>query len=606
MKKLLLPVILGILILGFWISPDFQEIAAGVAIFLFGMLMLEDGFKQFSGGALERVLDKATDTVPKSLGFGFVAATVMQSSSLVSVIAISFLSAGLIKLIAGIGIMFGADIGTTTGAWLIAGFGLKVKISTYALPMLAVSIVLVFQKSKYLKGAGFILAGLGFLFLGIHHMKEGFDAFKNQFDLTQFAMVGVMGLIVYTAIGATATVVMQSSHATMVLIITAMAAGQVSYENAIALVIGANIGTTITAIMASFTANFLGKRLALAHVIFKLVTAVVALLLIDQMVWVVDWFSTAVGIGPEDYALKLAVFHTMFNVMGVSIMVPLMSRLIALLERTIPEPELDVSQPRYLLKAVESFPVSMEAAMRKEVKHLHDNAIKLITHGLNLQRHEIYTTDDVAATVESSTQVVEFDIDEKFEQRVKSLYSAIFDFASRAGELSLPRTTTDHIYSLRDSAQSNVHAVKAIKHLRHNVTEYTKYPQGAVTDIYNGLRTEIARILVEIHKLDEGDPNQRSTLWLEEERVQIKRDRKNTARMIEGLIRDGKIDADAATSFLTDSGYAYEAMKDLIKAARVYYEDTEDGMAEVERILTLEDEDIKELLSEVVEPDAIN
>lgn len=605
MKKLLLPVILGVLILGFWVSPDFQEIAAGVAIFLFGMLMLEDGFKQFSGGALERVLDKATDSVPKSLGFGFIAATVMQSSSLVSVIAISFLSAGLIKLIAGIGIMFGADIGTTTGAWLVAGFGLKVKISAYAMPMLAVSIVLVFQRSKYLRGLGFILAGLGFLFLGIHHMKEGFDAFKDQFDLTRFAMTGASGLIVYTAIGATATVVMQSSHATMVLIITAMAAGQVSYENAIALVIGANIGTTITAVMASFTANYLGKRLALAHVIFKIVTAVVSLLVIDQLVWTVDWFSDLVGIGTEDHALKLAVFHTIFNVLGVGIMVPLMDRLIVLLERTIPEPELDISQPRYLSQAVESFPVSMEAAMRREVKHLQDNAIELIAHGLNLQRHEIYSTDDIAATVENSTRKVEFDIDEKFEQRVKSLYSAIFDFASRAGELSLPKEITEHIYSLRDSAQSNVHAVKAIKHLRHNVTEYTRYPQGTVTDIYNGLRAEIARILVEINKLEESDPEQRSTLWLDEERVAIKRDRKNSTHMIEGLIREGKIDANAATSFLTDSGYAYEAMNDLIEAARVYYADTEDGMAEVERILMLEDEDIKELLSQVAEADSI-
>uniref|UniRef100_UPI00261D078D Na/Pi cotransporter family protein n=1 Tax=uncultured Boseongicola sp. TaxID=1648499 RepID=UPI00261D078D len=263
MKRLLLPAILLILSFGFWASSDFQEIAAGVAIFLFGMLMLEDGFKLFSGGFLERVLEKATGSVAKSVGFGILTTTIMQSSSLVSVIAISFLSAGLISLVAGVGIIFGANIGTTTGAWLVAGFGLKVNISAYALPMLAISIVLVFQKSKYLRGMGYVLAGLGFLFLGIHHMKEGFEAFKDQFDLTRFAMTGFLGLAVYTLVGASATVVMQSSHATMVLIITALAAGQVSYENALALAIGANIGTTITAIIGSFTANYQGKRLAL-------------------------------------------------------------------------------------------------------------------------------------------------------------------------------------------------------------------------------------------------------------------------------------------------------------------------------------------------------
>ena len=126
----------------------------------------------------------------------------MQSSSLVSVITISFISAGLITLAAGIGIIFGANIGTTTGAWLVAGFGLKVKISAYAMPMLAFGIVLTFQKSKGLKGIGSVLAGLGFLFLGIHHMKEGFEAFREQIDLARFAIEGYPGLFLFAFIGA--------------------------------------------------------------------------------------------------------------------------------------------------------------------------------------------------------------------------------------------------------------------------------------------------------------------------------------------------------------------------------------------------------------------
>ena len=194
LKKIILPVIMLILAYGFWVSPDFKEIAAGVAIFLFGMLFLEDGFRAFTGGVLEKLLKKTTNKVWKSLSFGIVATTIMQSSSLVSVISISFISAGLISLVAGIGIIFGANIGTTTGAWLVAGFGLKVKISAYAMPMLAFGIILAFQKSRYLKGIGSVLAGLGFLFLGIHHMKEGFDAFRDSFDLAAFAVEGYPGL----------------------------------------------------------------------------------------------------------------------------------------------------------------------------------------------------------------------------------------------------------------------------------------------------------------------------------------------------------------------------------------------------------------------------
>ncbi len=592
LRKTLLPVILSLLIFGFWISPDFQEISAGVAIFLFGMLMLEDGFKQFSGGALERVLDRATDTVPKSLGFGFAAAAVMQSSSLVSVLAISFLSAGLIKLIAGIGIMFGADIGTTTGAWLVAGFGLKVNISAYAMPMLAVSIILVFQKSKYIKGLGFVLAGLGFLFLGIHYMKEGFDAFKDQFDLTQFAMTGVLGLIVYTAIGATATVVMQSSHATMVLIITAMAAGQVSYENAIALVIGANVGTTITAILASLTANYLGKRLALAHVIFKLVTAVVSLVLINQLVWTVDWFSDLVGIGPEDYALKLAVFHTIFNVMGVAIMLPMLNKLISFLIRTIPEIVPDVSKPRYLNDAVGEFPTTIELALQKEVAHLHGNAIELILHALNLHRHQLYKTPDIEAYVKASRRPFDIDVEALYEQRVKTLYSAILEFITKSLSGDLPESSVKTLHQLRRSAEEMVHAVKEVKHLRANTSRFTSADHGEITHLYNRIRTELARMIVEAKKMADANPEDRSSLWLEEERVRSKRVKAELGDFVEALMIKGVLTGPEATSFLNDASYGYRALKDIIDATRFLYSEHEGPMAEVEHILSADEDDI--------------
>ncbi len=595
MKRTFLPILLGVLILGFWHSPDLQSIAAGVAIFLFGMLMLEDGFKLFSGGMLERVLARSTDSLGKSVAFGIVTTTIMQSSSLVSVITISFLSASLISLAAGVGIIFGANLGTTTGAWLVAGFGLKVKISAYALPMLAISIVLVFQRSNYLRGIGLVLAGLGFLFLGIHYMKEGFEAFKDQFDLTRFAMTGVLGLVVYTLVGAAATVVMQSSHATMVLIITALAVGQVSYENAIALAIGANIGTTVTAIIGAVTANFQGRRLALAHLVFNLVTAGVAIGLINQIVWSVDWISAGVGIAPDDFALKLAVFHTIFNLLGVALMVPFMSQLLAFLERAIPEPEPDVSKPRYLTETLDGFPETIELALRKEVKHLYDNAVELIAHGLNLHLDALYSSEDIAATVSASRDPRELDLDEVYEARVKTLHAAIVEFAIRADTRNLPRNICIRIQSLREAAQRCVHAVKAVKHMRRNATAFTSHSRGPATDLYNVLRTEIARILVEIHKLAAADPERRTSLWLDQARVEVERDRKNTTRLIEEKIRSRQIDATTATSFLNDSGYAYEAMTDLIEVARALMIETDGAMAEIEEILRFEDEDIEEL-----------
>jgi len=190
LRKIFLPTILLILAYGFWVSPNVKMIAAGVAIFLFGMLSLEEGFRSFTGGTLERMLRRTTSSTGKSVLFGIVSTTLMQSSSLVSVIAISFLSAGLITLAAGIGIIFGANLGTTTGAWLIAGFGLKVDIAAYAMPLLAFGVILIFQSSKSLKGIGYILAGMGFLFLGIHYMKEGFETFKETINLAEYAVAG--------------------------------------------------------------------------------------------------------------------------------------------------------------------------------------------------------------------------------------------------------------------------------------------------------------------------------------------------------------------------------------------------------------------------------
>ena len=594
MTRYYLPVAIGALLLAFWFSPDAQEIAAGVAIFLFGMLMLEDGFKLFGGGTLERLLERATGSTPRAIAFGIVSTTLLQSSSLVSVITISFLSAGLISLIGGVGIIFGANIGTTTGAWLVAGLGLKVNIAAYAMPMIAVSIVLVFQKARALRGIGYALGGLGFLFLGIHYMKEGFDAFKDQIDLTRFALSGLLGLFVYSLVGTVATVVLQSSHATMVLILTALAAGQISYDNALALAIGANIGTTITAILGALGANFQGKRLALAHLMFNVLTAAVALILIAPLRDAVDWISAGVGIAPADYAMKLAVFHTVFNLLGVALMVPLLGRLIAFLERRILEPLPDVSRPHFLNQAVDEFPQTLETALRKEVLHLYENAAELILHGLNLHRDEIFAAGDIAATVRASRAPVELDIDEGYERRVKTLYSAIVEFTTRAGEKRLPPDITARIYALRDVASDIVQAVKSVKHLRKNVLRYTTRRQGAVTELYDGLRTEIARIAVEIRKLELEAPQDRSALWLDQERAQIEDAARSTTRRVDALIRSGDLSPAAATSFLNDSGYAYAAMRDLIEAARSYYVERDGAMAEVERLLALDDDEFDE------------
>ena len=166
----------------------------------------------------------------------------------------------------------------------------------------------------------------------------------------------------------------------------------------------------------------------MAHLIFNLATAIVALVCIVPLRETVDWISDWVGIASSDYAMKLAMFHTIFNVLGVSLMLPFLTQLIAFLERRILEPVPDVSRPRFLNEAVDEFPQTLEIALRKEVLHLYENAAELILHGLNLHRDQVFSTDDVAGLVRKSRRPLELDLDEGYERRVKTLYSGIVEF----------------------------------------------------------------------------------------------------------------------------------------------------------------------------------
>ena len=598
LKKILLPVIFAILAYGFWVSPNVKEISAGVAIFLFGMLFLEEGFKAFTGGLLERLLKKTTDRLWKAVSFGIVATTIMQSSSLVSVITISFLSAGLIWLSSGIGIIFGANIGTTTGAWLVAGLGLKVKISAYAMPMLVFGIILVFQKAKALKGIGYILAGLGFLFLGIHHMKEGFEAFRETINLAEYAMPGLAGLLVFTLIGVAATVIMQSSHATLVLIITGLAAGQVTYENALALAIGANIGTTITAIIGSMSSNYQGKRLAAAHLIFNGVTGAIAIIFISQIIWVVDGISVRVGIADDDYALKLAVFHTVFNVIGVAVMMPLVGKLVSFLQRAIPKPEVEAVEPRYISGTAFDFPETLLNAVRQETQHLYDNAVEVMTRGLDLDRAVIQSDADLEAHVGTSPKKAsEYDIDKAYVGTVKSLYAAILDFISTA-HTELPAEFGSRLYELRDACHGIVFSVKGIAHLRKNTLDYIRSDNEHIRREYNFIRSQIAGTIRAIHDLGNQQPDERDVLELDEFKVVIDEENTLAKGNMEALIRDGKITPIMASSLMNDLGYARTVIWHLADMGKALYGAHDEIEKEVEVMLSLTEEDVGEMRAE--------
>ncbi|MDR2635840.1 MAG: Na/Pi symporter, partial [Campylobacteraceae bacterium] len=225
----------------FFKSEDILLLSAGIAIFIFGMIIMGEGFKSSGGGALELFLRRQTSTKLKSIIFGAAATAVMQSSTLVSLLSISFLSAGFISLVQGMGILFGSQIGTTSGAWLVAGLGVKVDIAKYAMPIIIFGVIFLLQSSKRFKSIGQVLIGIGFLFLGVAYIKDGFEAIGNNFNLAQYSIDGMAGVLIFFALGIVIAIVTQSSLATIVLTIAALNAEQVSYINALGIVIGANL-----------------------------------------------------------------------------------------------------------------------------------------------------------------------------------------------------------------------------------------------------------------------------------------------------------------------------------------------------------------------------
>ncbi len=557
-------VAITVLIWGFTQSQDFTEIAAGVAIFLFGMTALEEGFQVLTGGTLERLLRASTNRLWKSLTFGFCTTAIVQSSSLVTLLSITFLSAGMISLAAGIGIIFGSNIGTTTGAWLIAGVGLKVDIAAYAMPMLVLGVVLSMQSDRTLRGMGFVLAGIGFVFLGIAYMKSGFDGLQSTLDLSQFAMTGFAGVLVYTLVGIVATVIMQSSHAALMIGITALAAGQITYENSLAIAIGSNIGTTVTAMIGAMKANTAGKRLALAHLIFNLVVGTLAIILIEPLRDLVDWISDAISIAPDNYTLKFAVFHTLFNVIGVALMAPLIQQLIRLLKWFVPDAIPDVSQPQFLNDVALEHPDAAVEALINEIAHLYDNAFEVMAVGLGLSGDAIRSPQSVEELALVAQPATAPDLQDLYERRVKSLHAAITEFAIKAEGTLLP-DQLQGLDVLRGVARDLVSSVKDVKHINRNIRRYSQSDNTDIAEQYRQAKILIIRVLRALEALRGGETGVRKEV--EAIRAELTIGDPVSSDTLDGLIREKRITAEMATSLINDYRYVRDLCDKLIELA---------------------------------------
>jgi phosphate:Na+ symporter len=334
-----------------------SEVLGGIGIFLIGMVLMTEGLKSAAGDSLRSVLARFTRGPLSAIATGAGVTALVQSSSATTLTTIGFVSAGLLTFPQAIGVIFGANIGTTSTSWLVSALGLRVSVSAVALPLVGIGALLRLLGRDRVAALGHALAGFALVFIGIDFLQEGMSSASGWLDPADLPGHGVGGRVVLVLVGVVMTVIMQSSSAAAATTLTALHAGTLDLERASALVIGQAVGTTVTAGFAAIGASIAARRTALAHVLFNVLTGIVAFALLPVFLAIVS------GLGHPDPALSLAAFHTSFKVLGVLLLLPFTRQFAAAIEKILPERGSPLI--RHLDRSVTRLPsVAVEAALR--------------------------------------------------------------------------------------------------------------------------------------------------------------------------------------------------------------------------------------------------
>ena len=357
----------------------------GIGLFLLGMTMLTGGLKLAAGRALERVLATWTRTPLRGLVTGVSLTALMQSSTAMTVATIGFVNAGLLRFTAAVWVVFGSNLGSTVTGWLVALLGFSIKVDSFALPFIGIGMALNLIGGNTKRGAlGQTVAGFGILFLGIDLLREGFMGLGPQ-TLPPLAD-NVSGWLLGMLIGLLMTIVLQASSATLALALTAVAGGSMTVESAGAIIIGANIGTTLTGILAALRATPNAKRLAAAHVLFNVVAAIVAFALLSPLLTAINVISVWL-MGENHPVTQLVIFHTIFNALGVLLMWPLSPPLVRFLRRRFRSAEEDEARTRFIDSNVAAVPALALQALRREMERVGHLALRLSADAMRLTPH---------------------------------------------------------------------------------------------------------------------------------------------------------------------------------------------------------------------------
>lgn len=358
-------------------------IIGGIGLFILGMILMTEGLKSLAGDTLRRGFSRFTGGRISSILSGAGITALVQSSHATIIATIGFVSAGLITFEQSLGIILGAHLGTTSTGWLVSILGMKLKFGALALPVVGVGAFLRLLGKDRVASAGLVCAGFGVIFFGIDVLQGGMKNLAGYIDLTGLGETGLVNRLILVAIGVAMTVVMQASSAAVVTTMAALGSGAIDLVQAAALVIGQNIGTTLTAAIAGIGATSSARRTAAAHILFNVVTGIIAFVILPYFL---SFVQTAMGVfGIVDPAITLAAFHSAFNILGIIVILPFIGTFSKLLIRIIPE------RGPYLTRHLDSSVITLPSVALETVRR---TVIDITVASIDIVRDMITYGDD--------------------------------------------------------------------------------------------------------------------------------------------------------------------------------------------------------------------
>ncbi len=543
-------------------------IFGGLGLFLFGMKIMSESLQKAAGDRMKSILSTVTNRPIAGVFTGIAITSIIQSSSATTVMLVSFVSAGLITLQQSVGIIFGANIGTTVTGWLVAIFGFKVQISAFALPAIGVGFFVRFFNNEKLMQYGEILLGFGVLFLGLDVMSGAVKDLRGSEGVMSFiagyTASNIPGVLLVVAIGTAVTMLLQSSSATMAMTMTLAAHGLIDFQTACALVLGENIGTTITANIAAVGASSDAKRAARVHLLFNLfgviwVVAVFHWFFVPMVDYIIPGDPYAADHAGRSLAIAshLAAFHTIFNICNTMIFFPFAGILVKLATRMVPETRIadpDAFQLKYIGISLVSIPSININQARLEIRRMSQVVLEMFDMVMDL----FHKPDDkLGSAVEAIVRK---------ENIVDRLEKDISEFLVRVLQQNLSQDQSQSIsamlHMVNEMERMGDHCESILRHIRRKydgALEFTDQAMSQIDEIAGKVR-EFLLLIRENVMIEQANILPRAKL-LEDRIDELRRDLKkgHVQRLNQGLcdVPSGLIFIDMLTSFEKIGDHAF-------------------------------------------------